>query len=170
MKAGLIAVCALVFASGCMKQPAQPDPAVTAEHDVQQLLDQWKNAFEAKDVNGVMAMYAPGASLTAYDVVPPLQFKGADAYRKDYSEFFAQFDGPLHLEFRDTHFEASSALAVTYGIEHITGTLKGGQRVDMWIRYTSVFKHIKGHWFDIHDHVSVPADLNTGKAALDLKP
>jgi hypothetical protein len=38
------------------------------------------------------------------------------------------------------------------------------------VRYDSDYKKIDGRWRDIHDHVSVPADLNTGKAALDLKP
>ena len=58
---------------------------------ISQVFNGWAKAFEAKDVDGVMAMYAPGTALTAYDIVPPLQFKGADAYRKDYSEFCSQF-------------------------------------------------------------------------------
>jgi ketosteroid isomerase-like protein len=170
MKTRVIAVCAFTLLCGCMEQPPPPNPSISAKHDIQLVLDRWQKAFEAKDVNGVMAMYAPGAALTAYDIVPPLQYKGADAYRKDYGEFFAQFDGPLHIEFRDTHLETGSTLAVAYGLEHITGQLKGGAPADMWVRYTSAFKHINGQWLDIHDHVSVPADLNTGKAALDLKP
>ena len=138
--------------------------------EIHQLLDQWAKAFEAKDVDGVMAVYAPGAALTAYDIVPPLQYQGADAYRKDYQEFFAQFDGPLHVEVRDEHLEVSRDLAVDYGLERITGKMKDGKPADLWLRYTSAFKRIGGQWRDIHDHVSVPADLATGKARLDLKP
>lgn len=170
MQAKLVPMCVLISLCACMKQPPPPDPAIGAKRDIGQLLDQWKKAFEAKDVNGVMAMYAPGAALTAYDVVPPLQFKGADSYRKDYADFFAQFDGPLRVETRDDHLEASGTVAVAYGLEHISGKLKSGQPVDLWVRYTSAFRHINGHWLDIHDHISVPVDLNTGKAALDLKP
>jgi len=48
-----------------------------------------------------MANYAPGDAVVAYDVVAPLQYKGKDAYRKDYLEFLAQYDGPIQLEFRD---------------------------------------------------------------------
>src|SRR5206468_12201535 len=130
----------------------------------------WTKAFEAKDVDGVMAMYAPGAALTAYDIVPPLQYKGAEAYRKDYAAFFAQFDGPLHIEYRDNHLEVSGDLAVDYSLERITGKSKGGTPVDTWLRATSVFKRIDGKWLDIHDHISVPADMATGKAVMDLKP
>ena len=164
----LCASCAVL--AGCAKQPAEQNSSTAAEQQINALMTNWQKAFEAKDVNGVMAMYAPGDALIAFDVVPPLQYKGADAYRKDYGEFFAQFDGPLHLEFADGHTEVSGDLALAYGLERITGKLKGEQPVDLWLRYTSAFKRIGGQWRDIHDHVSVPADLNTGKAAVDLKP
>ncbi|WP_309662952.1 nuclear transport factor 2 family protein [Sphingomonas sp.] len=171
MRAKILILCALgASVAGCDKQDRQTGSTDEAQQQVTSLLANWKKAFEAKDVNGVMAMYATGDALTAYDIVPPLQYKGADAYRKDYSEIFSQFDGPLHVEFTDGHVESGSNLALAYGLERISGTLKGGQPVDMWVRYTSVFKKINGRWRDIHDHISVPADLNTGKAVLDLKP
>lgn len=169
MKAKHVAVCvSFALLNGCMKAPQESPQAVQKE--ISHLLANWQRAFEAKDVKGVMAMYAPGAQLVAYDIVPPLQYKGADAYAKDYGEFFGQFDGPLHVEIRDDHVEVSGSLAVAYGLERISGKLKSGQPVDSWLRYTSAFKKIDGQWRDIHDHVSVPVDMNTGKGALDLKP
>ena len=42
--------------------------------------------------------------------------------------------------------------------------------MDMWIRATSGLRKIKGKWLIVHDHVSVPADMATGKSAMDLKP
>ena len=148
--------------------PAMAQTPAAAQ--ITRVLAQWQKAFEAKDLNGVMAVYAPGETLTAYDVVAPLQYKGADAYRKDYADFFDQFDGPLHVELRDTHVETSGNIGFAYGLERISGKLKSGQPVDMWLRYTSGFKRIGGQWRDVHDHISVPADMNTGKALLDLKP
>jgi ketosteroid isomerase-like protein len=170
MKKRVLAVCAITLLSGCMKQPPPPDPAIKAKHNIQLLFDRWKAAFEAKDVNGVMSIYAPGATLTAYDVVPPLQFKGADEYRKDYSNFFAQFDGPIRVEVPDMHIEAGPGVAFVYGLERMTGKLKDGTPIDMWMRYTEGLKYMNGQWRVVHEHISVPADLTTGKASLDLKP
>ena len=170
MKKRVIAACAFAFVTGCMKQPPPPDPAITAKDDIQLLFERWKTAFEAKDVNGVMAMYAPGATLTAYDVVPPLQFKGADEYRKDYSSFFAQFDGPIHVDLPDMHIEAGTGAAFAYGVERLTGKLKDGTPVDMWLRYTEGLKYMNHQWRIVHEHISVPVDLTTGKARTDLKP
>ena len=164
------AAMALALVAGCKGSIGNGQSDAKSADQIGQLLAQWQKAFEAKDVNGVMAVYAPGSALTAYDIVPPLQYKGADAYRKDYADFFGQFDGPLHVETRDNHIETSGNVAFAYGLERISGKLKSGQPVDMWLRYTSGFKRINGQWRDVHDHISVPADMETGKAMLNLKP
>lgn len=170
MLARVFAAIALALLTSCMKQPPPPNPAITAHHDIALLFDRWHKAFEAKDVNGVMSVYAPGATLVAYDVVPPLQYKGADAYRKDYTDFFAQFDGPLHVQYPDMRIEAGADTAFAFGLERLTGKLKDGTPVDMWLRYTEGLKHVKGQWLIVHEHISVPVDMATGKARMDLKP
>lgn len=54
------------------------------EAEIKALYDRWAKAFEAKDIDAIMAIYAPGDLVIAYDVVPPLQYKGKEAYRNDY--------------------------------------------------------------------------------------
>src|SRR4029079_1823522 len=101
MRVKLVTICAAgLLVGGCFKEKPRDHSAESARQ-ISQIFNGWAKAFEAKDVDGVMAMYAPGTALTAYDIVPPLQFKGADAYRKDYSEFFSQFSGPLQVETPD---------------------------------------------------------------------
>lgn len=160
----LCASCALL--AGCNRH----ETAGESTAEIKALFDHWKTAFEAKDVNGVMTIYAPGDALTAFDVVPPLQFRGAEAYRKDYAEFFGQFKGPIHVEDPGMQIVASDKVAIAYGLERLTGTLTNGTPVDIWLRYSEGLKRIDGQWRVVHEHISVPADLNTGKAALDLKP
>jgi ketosteroid isomerase-like protein len=38
------------------------------------------------------------------------------------------------------------------------------------VRVTDVYKKINGNWLVIHEHVSVPVDLDTGKPDLTSKP
>jgi ketosteroid isomerase-like protein len=156
--------------AGCMPGPSVEKSNQESKVVIERMFDDWDRAFEARDVNGTMAMYAPGAGLTAYDVVPPLQYKGADAYRKDYVALFDEFDGPIHVEDRDQHIEVQGELAFAYGLERMTGKLKDGTPVDMWMRYTEGLKIIGKDWKVVHEHVSVPIDLATGKARTDLKP
>ena len=138
------------------------------ETEIRQLLDRWAKAFRAHDIDGIMSMYAP--EVVAYDVVPPLQYVGADAYRKDYLEFLSQYDGPIDVEFRDLKIVTSDRVAFVYGLERFKGSLKNGQKSELWLRFTCGFRKINGKWLDTHDHVSVPVDLETGRAAVDLKP
>src|SRR5215831_19709110 len=125
----------LIFAShGLAQKTRQRAPN---EAEIKALYDQWAKAFEAKNIDGIMAIYAPGDDVIAYDVVPPLQYKGKDAYRKDYLEFLNQYDGPIHVEYRDMRIISSDDVGFVHALERFTGKLKNGQASDLWLRATS---------------------------------
>lgn len=147
---------------------SQSSTGNTDEGGVKAVIDQWSTAFSARDVNGVMAVYAP--DVIAYDIVPPLQYTGKDAYRKDYEQFFAQYKGPINVELRDLHIYTSGDLATAICLERLSGTMTNGEQSNMWLRTTSIFRKEGGKWLDVHDHISVPTDFQTGKARLDLVP
>ena len=140
------------------------------EVEIRALWDRWGKAFESHDIEGIMSLYAPGDAVVAYDVAPPLQYKGKDSYRKDYFEFLAQYEGPIQVEFRDMRVMSSGDVGFIHGLERFTGKLKNGQSSDMWLRATSGLRKMNGKWLIVHDHVSVPTDFESGKAMLDLKP
>jgi uncharacterized protein (TIGR02246 family) len=144
--------------------------AANDEAEIRQLLDRWAKSFHARDLNGIMSIYEPGDALVSYDIVPPLQYTGFEAYKKDYQEFLDQFQGAIDIEYRDLKIFAGDTVAFSRGLERMTGTLKNGQKFDAWVRFTECYRKTRGHWLTIHDHISIPVDLNTGKAVLDLKP
>ena len=148
-------------------RPAAPAP-LTDEARIRQILEHWRVAFEKKDVAGVMSVYS--RDVVAYDIVPPLQYVGYEAYRRDYQDFFAQYTGPLRVEMRSLHVAAGDTVAVAFMLERVTGALKSGEASDIWLRATQIYRKTGGRWLAVHDHISVPTDLATGKAALDLKP
>ena len=137
--------------------------------EIQQLLDRWAKAFRARDLNGIMSIYEPGETLVGFDIVPPLQYIGFEAYKKDYQEFLDQFQSTIDVEYRDLNIVAGDTVAFSRGLERMTGTLKNGQKFDAWVRFTECYRKTNGHWLAIHDHISVPVDLDSGKAVLDLK-
>ena len=62
-------------------------------------------------------------------------------------------------------------VAYAYGIQHMTGTKKGGEDVDIWFRATACFRRERGRWWITHMHNSVPFAMDgSEKALLDLKP
>ena len=49
-------------------------------------------------------------------------------------------------------------------------TRMDGEINDVWVRATVCFRKIDGHWKVTHEHMSVPYDMETSKASVDLKP
>jgi hypothetical protein len=52
--------------------PTDARPANKNQAAIRQLYDGWAKAFRVHDVDKIMSFYAPGDTLVAYDVVPPL--------------------------------------------------------------------------------------------------
>lgn len=150
--------------SACNQQGNQAN----SQAEVQQWITDFTHAFEAKDTKAVMTLYTP--DVLAYDVVPPLQYSGSDAYGKDFAAFFSQYNGPLTLEIRDPRISVDGDLAIITCLERVSGTLTNGQQTSTWFRTTAGLRRVNGHWLDFHDHVSVPVDMATGKARMDLQP
>lgn len=154
-------------------KPVEMKPIDTRAQDVADLKaleDRFITAFRAKDVNTIMQLCVPDESLVVFDVTPPLQRKGADAYRKDWEDAFNRFEGPLEAEVTDLNVTAGGDVAFAYSIHHVIGTMRGGKKVDYKVRVTDCFKKINGQWLIAHTHVSVPVDLRTGKAVIESKP
>jgi ketosteroid isomerase-like protein len=138
------------------------------EAQVRRQIDGFVEAFRTKDLNLMMSLYAPG--FVAFDIVPPLQNVGTDSYRKVWEKAFTFFKDPIEFETRDQSITAGNDMAFSYQLLRIQATMINGQQIDRWERITFCFRKIDGKWLIVHEHVSVPADLLSGKAVLDLKP
>ena len=56
-------------------------------------------------------------------------------------------------------------------LNRLHGTLKGGRKVDMWMRSTLAFRKVGGAWKIAHGHSSVPFLMDGSfRAATDLEP
>jgi uncharacterized protein (TIGR02246 family) len=146
--------------------PARAD----ARSDIKALEDRFVAAFKAKDVDSIMQVYAPGQALVVFDVVPPRQYVGAEAYRKDWQTFLGSFDGPITVELTDLDVGADRNLAYSHSIQRVSGTDKKGKKLDLTVRVTDVYQKIRGRWYIVHEHVSVPVDLDADKPDLASKP
>ena len=136
--------------------------------EVRALLDRWSAAARSKDIDRLMALYAP--DIVYFDVVPPLQFTGAAAVRGNFVRWFAAYQGAIGQEMRDVQMMASGDLAVAHLLIRASGTLTNGRAVSYWVRATVCCQRSDDRWVIRHEHVSLPMDLASGRAALDLVP
>jgi len=133
---------------------------------IRALEDQFAAAFNAGDIDGIMKNYVPDESLVVFDVVPRKQSHGADAYRKDWQDFFSHFKGAPKITITDLGITVDGNVGFGHSIQHVVGTDMQGHPVDRTVRVTDGYRKIDGRWLIALEHVSVPVDLKTGKASL----
>ena len=138
------------------------------ETEIHRIMHEQGNAVRARDVEGVMSNCAP--DILSFDVVGGLRKIGIDERRKRAEEWFSSFQGEIRYELRDLNIAADDDVAFCHSLNHVHGTMKDGQKIDMWWRATVCFRKTTGRWLINHEHSSVPFDANSGKARLDLKP
>ena len=138
------------------------------EAGIRALIDAQIRAVRAKDVDASISNYAP--DIVSFDVVSTLQKIGLDECRKRTEEWFSSFPGPIEYEISELSISAGDALAYSHSLNHVNATNNDGKKIDMWWRATAGYQKIDGKWMITHEHMSVPFDVQSGKAALDLKP
>jgi uncharacterized protein (TIGR02246 family) len=138
------------------------------EAQIRQLIEQWGQALHAKDLNTLMSYYAP--DILTFDILPPLQYQGVEAYRKNFEAWFAAVQGPIEYETCDLRIMTGEEVAFCHSLNRVRSTRTTGETTETWVRVTVGFRKIEGTWRITHEHVSVPCDMETSQALLDLQP
>ncbi len=136
--------------------------------EVKALLDNWLEAVRRKDIERLMALYAP--SIAYFDVVPPLQIKGIEAVRRNFLRWFNLWSGEIGAEIHDLHISQSGSLATALMLYRVRGTQKPARDVDYWVRATVSCQRLDQGWRITHEHVSLPIDFASGSAVMNLVP
>jgi ketosteroid isomerase-like protein len=140
-----------------------------AEADIRRRTDKLAGAIRAADLETVMSIYAP--DVVSFDIEPPLQHVRAEAKRRNWERVFTTYEHPLGYEIRDLTITAGDDVAFAHSLNRLSGTLKSGTTTTgFWVRATTCFRKVNGDWFIAHDQVSVPLDVTTGGALLNLQP
>jgi ketosteroid isomerase-like protein len=132
---------------------AREDPENSLRHSLETLAQ----AIRDKDINAVMAHYTP--DVVVYDVRPPLDVQGADAYRKNFERWFTSMLGPIDYAVTDQQVSMSDSHAFCFSLAHVKGTKLDGEKADYWVRVTTCFQKANGQWLVGHEHVSMPATM-----------
>jgi len=136
------------------------------EAQIRQLIADQQSAICAKDVDRIMSFYAP--DVIVFNVRPPFQTKGADAWRQIWEESLRHFPGSFGMETRDQHVVVSGDLALAHSLLRFTGMGADNDAAQTWLRTTAVYRRSEGRWQIVHEHNSVPFDPETGKPVFTL--
>ena len=140
----------------------------TNETQIRALIDARVKAVRDKNADEAISTSAP--NIVLFDVVNPFQQIGSVASKKRAEDWFSSFKGPISYEIADLGITAGDNVAFSHGLSHVSATKTDGGQLDMWWRTTVCFAKIDEKWTVMHEHNSVPFDVESGKATLDFKP
>lgn len=139
-----------------------------ADRDIRRIIEERVRAVGEKDCDALLAHHAP--DVLTFDVLDPLRNVGSEAVRRRAEKWLSSYEGAPGYEVRELSITAGEAVAFCHYLYRVSGTLKAGGTVDMWVRATVCFSKAGGEWKIVHEHQSSPFDARTGRASLDLKP
>jgi ketosteroid isomerase-like protein len=122
------------------------------EAQVRERLALWTAAVRDRDIEGVLSHHAH--DVVMFDVPPPVQLQGIDAYRKSWELFFRHFPkegGRFNLD--EFTVAVSGDIACAYGI-----VTCGSRESPFPVRLTVCLRRQGGEWIIAHEHHSVPAE------------
>ena len=140
--------------------------------EIHAVLDEFAAAHAECDAERLFRLYTD--DLLWYSLAPPLQQGPDTPYGpvEGTRAWFATFDGPVQLTFRDPVVSQDGDLAFVRTFTHMLVTPAGqAEPVSVWYRSTFGLRRVDGSWRIAHRHDSTPFYMDGSyRAATDLQP
>jgi ketosteroid isomerase-like protein len=125
----------------------------TLRHRIEELAQ----AIRDKDIDRLMTFYA--SDVVVFDVRPPLDTRGADAYRHNFKRWFDSFKGPISFDLKNLRVVPGETAAFCHYLGLIVGSREDGRTSGYWARGTTCFERQDGQWLVTHEHISMPTAM-----------
>jgi uncharacterized protein (TIGR02246 family) len=136
-------------------QMSASDNATTDEAAIRDLVENWARAVRSKNLDAILANHSPG--MLMFDVPPPIQSKGIEAYRKTWDLFFSWSQDSGVFDISEMNVTAGNDVAFVTALMRCAGTEANGNKTELEFRLTIGLRKIDGHWIVMHEHHSIPA-------------
>lgn len=126
------------------------------EAEIRELIENWARAVRAKNIDGILANHAP--EILMFDVPPPSQSKGIEAYKKTWDFFFGWARDSGVFDIKELDVTAGDEVAFATALMRCAGTEANGDKLELDFRLTVGLRKIDGRWTVTHEHHSIPAE------------
>ncbi len=142
--------------------------ATQPDEQLRQFIRDRVRAVANRDAPALVDAYS--VDVVSFPLLPPAETHGTEGIAHALGTWFDSYvEGPAY-EVDGLRVEAADNLGYCSFRYHVTGVLKDGATVDMWVRSTLVCRREGGRWRVVHAHESVPFDPRTGGALISLGP
>lgn len=125
--------------------------------DVEQictLLERWATTTRRGQLDEVLANHS--LNVLIYDVLPPMKYEGAEAYRRSWGDWQPETQGEGQFELQDLSVCAGTTVAFAHAFIKCGGTLPDGAKFEDLVRATFCLSKSGDHWNVVHQHISKP--------------
>lgn len=123
--------------------------------EIESLVDNWAGAVRKKDMAGILRAHA--SDILMFDLPPPLQSRGIEAYEKTWNLFFSWSRQPIVFDVLERHITAGGDVAYVSAIMRCAGGRNDGEESELQFRLTMGLRKTEGRWVITHEHHSIPA-------------
>jgi uncharacterized protein (TIGR02246 family) len=132
-----------------MHNPTQDTTAIRT------LIESWTAAVRRKDIEAILRNHS--SDIIMFDVPPPFQSHGIDAYRKTWDTFFSWSSDPIPFDITEMNITAGADVAFAVATMHCAEPGPSGEQIGLDFRLTIGLRKIDGQWTITHEHHSIPA-------------
>lgn len=125
------------------------------EAAVRDVIEAWAASVRRKDYEGILRNHSP--DLVMFDVPPPFQSKGLEAYQASWDLFFSWSSDPIPFEVHEMNITAGADVAFVVAMMGCAEPRADGKPTALDFRLTVGLRKIDGQWTITHEHHSVPA-------------
>ena len=126
----------------------------TDETEIRQLLREWTRLTREGPQDEVLKNHSEDVLI--FDVLPPLKYESAAAYRESWDEWQPDTQGQAQFELEDLKVTTSPDVAFAHGLIQCGGTLPDGKSFQDTVRATFCLRKLGGDWKVVHQHISKP--------------
>ena len=127
------------------------------EIKIRRLIEEWALGVRSREIEAVLAHHT--GDIVMFDVPPPVELRGIDAYRNSWTAFFNWLEeGSGMFEIAQLDVKAGDTVAFA------TALLRCGTRASLeknstaQLRLTVGLRKVDGAWKIAHEHHSFPAE------------
>ncbi|HEV2674788.1 MAG TPA: nuclear transport factor 2 family protein [Aliidongia sp.] len=123
------------------------------ETAIRALVEDWAGAVRNRDFDAILRHH--DTDILMFDVPPPFQSNGIDAYRNTWDLFFSCAPDPAVFDIKEMSIVAGTDVGFVIAAMQCVGGAP--EREELNFRLTIGLRKIDGQWTVVHEHHSVPA-------------
>jgi ketosteroid isomerase-like protein len=119
------------------------------------LLEAWADAVRRHDLPAILAHHEP--DIVMFDLPPPLQCKGIEAYKETWDLFFRCHKPGAAFDIEEVSVAAGQDVAFAAVIMRCDSSSNPADKNGFLFRLTVGLRKVNGQWSIAHEHHSEPA-------------